>query len=156
MKTRRHRLAGVRGHVFDSIKNREMVQDMKTASRRFKQTFKLWKDFSFEAAHQLKNVPEGHQCGRLHGHSYKVRVHCEGMLDPKMEWVVDYADIAKAAKPVIERLDHTCLNDHLPFETTAENLAWWLCETIRESLPQLSAVEVFETPTTSMTCACNH
>ena len=120
---------------------------------RLNHTFKLWKDFSFEAAHQLTKVPIGHQCGNLHGHSYKVRVHCEGKLDARMEWVVDYAEIGRAVRPIIEKLDHTFLNHHLDFETTAENLAWWLAETIAPKLPQLSAVEVFETPTTSVLCA---
>lgn len=114
--------------------------------------FNLWKDFTFEAAHQLTKVPAGHQCGRLHGHSYKVRVHCEGTLDPHMEWVVDYADIARAVRPVIERLDHSFLNEHLDCETTAENLAWWLIGQIAPLLPELSAIEVFETPTTSVFC----
>lgn len=122
---------------------------------RLSHTFKLWKDFSFEAAHQLTKVPTGHQCGRLHGHSYKVRIHCEGVLNPTNDWVVDYADIAKAMRPIIEKLDHTFLNDHMDFETTAENLAWWLMRVIQPNLPQLSAVEVFETPTTSVICECN-
>lgn len=120
--------------------------------QRLSQTFKLWKDFSFEAAHQLTKVPAGHQCGRLHGHSYKVRVHCEGKLDPLKDWVVDYADIAKAVRPIIEKLDHTFLNDHIDLETTAENLSWWLAQAIAPKLPQLSAIEVFETPTTSVIC----
>jgi 6-pyruvoyltetrahydropterin/6-carboxytetrahydropterin synthase len=120
--------------------------------QRLNHTFKLWKDFSFEAAHQLTKAPVGHQCGRLHGHSYKVRVHCEGKLDPLKDWVVDYADIAKAVRPIIEKLDHTFLNDHIDLETTAENLAWWLAQAIALKLPHLSAVEVFETPTTSVIC----
>lgn len=119
---------------------------------KLKTVFQLWKDFTFEAAHQLTKVPTGHQCGRMHGHSYRVRVHCAGRMDPRHEWVVDYADIAKAVRPIMEKLDHTTLNDHLDFETTAENLAWWLCREIKPRLPQLSAVEVFETPTTSVRC----
>jgi 6-pyruvoyltetrahydropterin/6-carboxytetrahydropterin synthase len=129
----------------------ETLFDMK--QQRLEHTFKLWKDFSFEAAHQLTKVPVGHQCGRLHGHSYKVRVHCEGKLDPSKDWVVDYADIAKAVRPIIDKLDHTNLNDHLDIETTAENLSWWLMQHIALKLPELSAVEVFETPTTSVTCS---
>ena len=126
-----------------SIKPTRMKHDRLNAS------FQLWKDFRFEAAHQLTKVGEEHPCGRLHGHSYKVRIHCRGKLDPEKEWVVDYADIAAATLPLIEKLDHTLLNDHLDFETTAENLAWWLGETIKPALPSLHAVEVFETPSTS-------
>jgi len=117
---------------------------------RFKMPFELWKDFSFEAAHSLRNVPSHHQCHRLHGHSYKVRVHCSGLLLAGHEWVVDYAEIAASVKPFIEQLDHRNLNDILKVETTAENLAWWLAERISGRLRELSAIEVFETPTTSV------
>jgi 6-pyruvoyltetrahydropterin/6-carboxytetrahydropterin synthase len=121
-------------------------------NERLNQVFNLWKDFSFEAAHQLTKVPVGHQCGRVHGHSYKVRVHCSGVLDPLKDWVVDYADIAKATRPLVESLDHTFLNDHIDLETTAENLSWWFVQKLKEKLPSLHAVEVFETPTTSVLC----
>jgi 6-pyruvoyltetrahydropterin/6-carboxytetrahydropterin synthase len=118
---------------------------------RLNATFKLWKDFTFEAAHQLTKVPVGHQCGRLHGHSYKLRVHCQGKLNPERDWVVDYADIAAAVRPVVHKLDHSFLNDHFDFETTAENLAWWLAQELHPKLPSICAVELFETPTTSVT-----
>ena len=124
-------------------------------TKRLEQIFKLWKDFNFEAAHQLTKVPAGHQCGRVHGHSYKVRIHCEGKLDPSHDWVVDYADIAKVTRPIIDKLDHTFLNDHMVIETTAENLAWWIMQKLAIELPSLSAVEVFETPTTSVICSIN-
>ena len=117
---------------------------------RLNANFKLWKDFSFEAAHQLTKVPVGHQCGRLHGHSYKLRVHCQGKLNPERDWVVDYADIANAVKPIVNKLDHTFLNDNFDFETTAENLVWWLGSEISNKLPHIYAVELFETPTTSV------
>ena len=39
---------------------------------------RLYKDFSFEAAHRLPNVPDGHKCARLHGHSFHVRVSVDG------------------------------------------------------------------------------
>ena len=117
---------------------------------KYQKTFRLWKEFRFEAAHQLTKVPAGHQCARLHGHSYLVRVHCAGPLDPDHDWVIDYADISAAAKPVVQELDHRNLNDILPGETTAENLAWWLLQRLSPLLPMLEAVEVFETPGTGV------
>ena len=42
----------------------------------------LYKDFRFEAAHSLPNVPEGHKCARLHGHSFFVRLTITGDVDP--------------------------------------------------------------------------
>ncbi len=111
--------------------------------------FDLWKDFTFEAAHRLTKVPPGHQCGRVHGHSYKVRVHARGFTARNTEWVVDYAELAAAASPIIASLDHQDLNKILPFETTAENLVFWLGQQLCH-LVWLRAVEVFETPTTSV------
>jgi 6-pyruvoyltetrahydropterin/6-carboxytetrahydropterin synthase len=79
-----------------------------------------------------------------------VRIHCSGKLDPERDWVVDYSEISRVVSPVIEELDHCFLNHHLSMETTAENLAWWIGDRIHAKLPQLSGVEVFETPTTSV------
>lgn len=42
----------------------------------------LYKEFMFEAAHHLPHVPAGHKCGRLHGHSFLVRLYVEGEVDP--------------------------------------------------------------------------
>lgn len=121
-----------------------------TKTKRLNANFKLWKDFTFEAAHQLTKVPSGHQCGRLHGHSYKLRVHCQGKLNPDRDWVVDYADISLATRKIVNKLDHSNLNESFDFETTAENLAYWIGEEISKELPSVYAVELFETPTTSV------
>lgn len=112
--------------------------------------FHIWKEFSFEAAHCLTKVPPDHPCARLHGHSYRVRLHCAGRLDPARDWVTDFGDIAAAAQPVIAQLDHRVLNEVMDIETTAENLAWWLARALRPQIPSLCAVEVFET---AGTCA---
>ena len=52
----------------------------------------LFKDFTFEAAHHLPHVPEGHKCGRLHGHSFMVRLEITGEVDPHTGWIMDFAD----------------------------------------------------------------
>ena len=53
----------------------------------------IFKEFTIEAAHHLPNVPQGHKCGRLHGHSFRIEVHVRGPIDPRMGWVIDFADI---------------------------------------------------------------
>jgi len=83
------------------------------------------KTFGFEAAHSLPFLPEGHKCRNVHGHSYVVEVFCTGPLDWR-GFVVDYAELSAAMKPIIERLDHRNLNDVLPCATTAENLGMWI------------------------------
>ena len=62
----------------------------------------LYKDFRFEAAHRLPNVPEGHKCARLHGHSFFVRLTITGDVDPKTGWLMDFDDIKDAFNPLLE------------------------------------------------------
>ena len=71
----------------------------------------LFKDFTFEAAHRLPHVPQGHKCGRLHGHSFMVRLEITGEVDPHTGWIIDFAELKAAFKPTYERLDHHYLND---------------------------------------------
>lgn len=71
----------------------------------------LFKDFQFEAAHRLPHVPEGHKCGRLHGHSFMVRLEVTGEVDPHTGWVMDFAELKAVFSPIWERLDHHYLND---------------------------------------------
>ena len=59
----------------------------------------LFKDFTFEAAHHLPHVPEGHKCGRLHGHSFMVRLEITGEVDPHTGWIMDFAELKAAFKP---------------------------------------------------------
>lgn len=107
----------------------------------------VFKDFTFDAAHFLPNVPEGHKCARMHGHTYKVRIVLDGPLDPHFGWVQDFADIKKAWKPLEERLDHHTLNDIPGLENpTAEVIAVWIWERLLPALPQLTRIEVNETP----------
>ena len=53
----------------------------------------LRKTFQFEAAHLLPHLPEKHKCRRLHGHSFMTEIIIEGDCDPKLGWVLDYADM---------------------------------------------------------------
>jgi 6-pyruvoyltetrahydropterin/6-carboxytetrahydropterin synthase len=108
----------------------------------------IWKEFTFEAAHMLPNVPDDHKCKRLHGHSYRVRVCVEGDLDPTLAWVIDFADIAKAFEPIRLRLDHYYLNEIEGLQNpTSEVLARWIWTRLQPALPCLSRVEVSETCT---------
>ena len=111
----------------------------------------IWKDFTFEAAHRLPNVPEGHKCARLHGHSFKATIYVDGPVDDSLGWVVDFADIKAAFKPLEKQLDHNYLNDIEGLENpTSENLAIWIWDRMKPSLPGLSKVIVRET----CTCGC--
>jgi 6-pyruvoyltetrahydropterin/6-carboxytetrahydropterin synthase len=108
----------------------------------------IFKEFTFEAAHRLPNVPEGHKCARLHGHSFRVEIHVRGPVHPELGWVIDFADIKDAFKPFYDRLDHYYLNEIEGLENpTSENLARWIWERVQPSLSGLSRVVVRETCT---------
>ena len=108
----------------------------------------LFKEFIFEAAHQLPRVPEGHKCGRLHGHSFRVTLHVSGPVDEDQGWVIDFAEVKRVFKPIYEMLDHHFLNEIEGLENpTSENLARWIWRMVKPDLPLLSKVVTSETCT---------
>src|SRR5690606_13755803 len=106
----------------------------------------IFKEFRFEAAHRLSNLPPSHKCHRLHGHSYTVRVIVRGSVSPDTGWVIDFADIKKAMAPLIEQLDHQFLNEVEGMgHPTTENLARWIWHRLWPALPGLARLEIWET-----------
>ncbi len=110
--------------------------------------FKITKEFSFEASHQLHGLPPDHPCTRLHGHSYRVVMVLEGESLSEVGFVRDYRDLDAVKRFIDERLDHRHLNDVLPCNPTAENLARFLFEKFRPAFCELAAVRVSETAKT--------
>lgn len=105
----------------------------------------IFKVFHIDAAHRLPHVPQGHKCAKLHGHSFRIKIHISGAVDPQLGWVIDFADIAKAFQPLHDQLDHKCLNDIEGLANpTSENLAKWLWRHLHPALPQLSKIVVQE------------
>jgi 6-pyruvoyltetrahydropterin/6-carboxytetrahydropterin synthase len=108
------------------------------------------REYGFEAAHRLPNVPEGHKCARLHGHSFRVVVHVEGPVGETTGWVMDFADLDAAAGPIVGQLDHRYLNDIAGLENpTSERVAEWLWDRLAVELPALSQLTIRETCTSS-------
>jgi 6-pyruvoyltetrahydropterin/6-carboxytetrahydropterin synthase len=108
----------------------------------------IYKTFTIEAAHRLPNVPDGHQCARLHGHSFRVDLVVSGKPDPRTGWIMDFAEIKAAFGPLHARLDHHYLNEVEGLENpTSERLATWIWERLKPGLPLLSEVVVHETCT---------
>ena len=111
---------------------------------------RLTKTFHFEAAHDLPTFPLDHKCRRLHGHSFRFDVTVEGEVDPAKGYLIDYGDIKAAADPIVKRLDHYYLNDIEGLKNpTSENLAKWIWDQLKPSLPLLSSIIVHETCTSA-------
>jgi 6-pyruvoyltetrahydropterin/6-carboxytetrahydropterin synthase len=107
----------------------------------------IFKDFTFEAAHRLPNVPTDHKCSRLHGHSYRVEIRVTGEVGERSGWVMDFQDVKDAFAPLHGQLDHRYLNEVEGLENpTSEVLARWIWERLTDALP-LSQVLVRETCT---------
>ena len=107
----------------------------------------ITKEFSFDAAHKL----EWHsgKCKNLHGHTYKLLVTLEGDLNEN-GIVLDFGDIKKIVKEnVMEKLDHSFLNDTIP-NPTVENIIIWIWEHLNPHLPSLYELKLHETPTSSV------
>ncbi len=108
----------------------------------------IFKEVRFEAAHRLPNVPEGHKCARLHGHSFIVEIHVSGSIGKDSGWIMDFADIDSAFRPLYEQLDHNYLNEIPGLENpTSEILAKWIWAGLHPSLPGLRKLVVRETCT---------
>ncbi|MFY0625459.1 MAG: 6-carboxytetrahydropterin synthase QueD [Reichenbachiella sp.] len=108
----------------------------------------IFKKFAFDSAHFLPNVPDGHKCKNIHGHTYHLTVFLEGELEGELEWVMDFKALKDVVKPVIERLDHQLMNEIPGLENpTAERIVIWIWDEIKPQLPLLSKLELNETPT---------
>lgn len=109
----------------------------------------LRKSFRFDAAHYLPQLSKLHKCAQLHGHTFNIEVAVAGQLDPKFGWLIDYGEIARAVQPVLEQLDHKVLNEIAGLENpTSENIAVWLWEKLKPTLPGLVEIIVAESPST--------
>jgi 6-pyruvoyltetrahydropterin/6-carboxytetrahydropterin synthase len=108
----------------------------------------IFKEFTFEAAHRLPNVPSEHKCSRLHGHSFRCEVHVSGPLHAKLGWVTDFAELKQAFEPLHRILDHNYLNEIDGLQNpTSEVLARWIWNRLQPRLPNLNAIVVRETCT---------
>ena len=118
--------------------------------------FEVSVDYSFSAAHALRDYKGENES--THGHNYKVRVSVEGEQLDSTGLLVDFIDLRDAVKSVVDRLDHRFLNEVAPFDhlnPSAENIARYFCDQLQSRVNQngarLQAVTVWETDTSFAT-----
>lgn len=103
---------------------------------------RLCKEFSFEASHELKGMPEGHKCARNHGHSYKITVELESMELDSAGMILDAGVFAL----IRDKYDHRLLNTVMEKNPTAENIAEQIFNDTNDIIREASAMdEVFVT-----------
>ena len=94
------------------------------------------KRMEISASHRLRlSYPS--KCENLHGHNWNITIYCRSQRLNADGMVVDFSHVKECIK---SKLDHQNLNDILPFNPTAENIARWVCEQI----PTCFKVEVQE------------
>lgn len=105
----------------------------------------IFREFTFDSAHQLDHLPEGHKCARMHGHTYRLRVYVGGPIQQPVGWVMDFAELKRATNAVLDRLDHRTLNDIPGLEQpTSEAIVQWIWRELKPGVPGLSRLELWE------------
>lgn len=104
----------------------------------------VFKEFYFSAAHHL-TIPN-HKCSTMHGHNYRVRIECVGSVD-ETGMVVDFHRIKELVAPIIDQLDHRCINHVLAGEPTSEYICQWIAKQAQNQLGNVSRVTLWETNT---------
>jgi 6-pyruvoyltetrahydropterin/6-carboxytetrahydropterin synthase len=112
----------------------------------------VFREFTFDAAHWLENLPAGHKCARMHGHTYRLQVFVGGPIDERIGWIVDFAEVKRITREVIAPLDHHVLNEVPGLEQpTTEHIAMWIWDRLKGPLPGLTKVVLWENANSGVT-----
>ncbi len=104
---------------------------------------RIYKDFTFEAAHFLPTAEPGHPNSRIHGHSFRARVLIDGEPDPVTGYVFHFDDLQDAISEAQQALDHRLLNEVEGLSApTLERIAVWLWNRLQNRVPGLAEVQV--------------
>ena len=104
---------------------------------------RIYKEFTFEAAHFLPSAPPGHPNARVHGHSFRARVTIDGEPDDKTGVIMHLDDVEAALADVREALDHRMLNEVEGLsQPTLERITMWLWDRLHNRLPGLAEIEI--------------
>lgn len=109
--------------------------------------YRIWKELGLDSAVRMRNAPADDARRRIHGHSYRLRLHLAAPLDTIYGWTIDFGDVQELFAPVFARLDHHPLHE-LPgvADAGAAAIARWVRQQAAGSLPQLERIDLYETP----------
>lgn len=110
---------------------------------------RIWKDFTLDSAVALPQAPVGSDAAAVHGHTYTLRLQLQAPLDALLGWAVDFGDVKALFDPVFKALDHRPLHELPALQGSALDcaaIAQAVWAEARAVLPQLVAVELYETP----------
>jgi 6-pyruvoyltetrahydropterin/6-carboxytetrahydropterin synthase len=107
----------------------------------------IHKTFRFDSAHYLPNVPKGHKCGGMHGHTYTLKVYITGKHGICTGWIMNFTNLKNKVKSHWESPDHKVLHNIAGLEnSTAEVLCIWLWQKMQLVLPNICKIELNEIP----------
>ena len=116
--------------------------------------YELVVESKFSAAHQLRGYKG--LCEKLHGHNWRVTVAVTAERLDEQGMAIDFTELKKALREVLDQLEHTFLNDIFPFtqiNPSSENLAKWIYDSLSKKINgedlDVGSVTVWESDTAS-------
>jgi 6-pyruvoyltetrahydropterin/6-carboxytetrahydropterin synthase len=117
--------------------------------------FEVTVEQSFAAGHALRHYKG--KCENVHGHNYRVQVTAEGERLNSIGLLVDFVELKRVVRQVVDGLDHQFINDLEPFtevNPSAENIAKYFYDRVMEGIDlgsevsvRISQVKIWETDT---------
>src|SRR4051794_9431762 len=105
--------------------------------------FEVTIEETFAAGHALRNYRG--KCEKVHGHNYRSQVTLEGEQLDSIGLLVAFVEMNRVVHSVLDRLDHTWLNEFPPFDVlnpSAENIARYIYQNVYEGIKTSEGVRL--------------
>jgi 6-pyruvoyltetrahydropterin/6-carboxytetrahydropterin synthase len=118
--------------------------------------FEVTVEQTFAAGHALREYKG--KCENVHGHNYKVQITVEGERLNRIGLLVDFVELKRVVREVVDRLDHQFINDLEPFTVinpSAENMAKYFYDEVSKKMDgsngeaptRIAQIKIWETDT---------